>query len=218
MLAASVRGAFRYIIHSLQYNSNNNNIVFGGKKITQVTHARVKRSHSDRRAVRIRTDRRRRSAESGCRRDEAVWFRERSPPPVTGSARYPRRSLRDGRRGVYATSAAVGPVRRTTRRPSGDGPGSADRTVRPGGGINTVATATACIISERSAPARPVSVAPRQHGRVRGGAAVATAAVRERHYWLSFRRRPSPRSLLSSSSTSPPPSLPHTRPPPRAPT
>ncbi|KAF0763874.1 Uncharacterized protein FWK35_00036606 [Aphis craccivora] len=38
------------------------------KKITQVTHTRVNRSHSDRRAVRIRTDRRRRSAESGCRR------------------------------------------------------------------------------------------------------------------------------------------------------
>jgi len=42
--------------------------VLGEKKITQVTHTRVNRSHSDRRAVRRRTDRRRRSAESGCRR------------------------------------------------------------------------------------------------------------------------------------------------------
>lgn len=59
----------------------------GEKKITQVTHARVNRSHSDRRAVRIRTDRRPRSAESGCRPSRLA----RPLPPPT-STHTPHRS------------------------------------------------------------------------------------------------------------------------------
>lgn len=62
----------------------------GEKKITQVTHARVNRSHSDRRAVRIRTDRRPRSAESGCRPSRLA--RPLPPPPSRPTTHTPHRS------------------------------------------------------------------------------------------------------------------------------
>lgn len=118
--------------------------VLGEKKITQVTHTRVNRSHSGRRAVRIRTDRRRRSAESGCRRARGGvpaalpragggdGGRERETvtgwsethraagTAVSAPLRFPRRQPR-----VNAQAAPVGPERAAAPRPSGDGPGSA---------------------------------------------------------------------------------------------
>lgn len=141
------------------------------KKITQVTHTRVNRSHSDRRAVRIRTDRRRRSAESGCRRARGGVPAARSRvrggdggrerETATGGSetlraagtavraprRFPRRRLR-----VHAQAVPVGPERAATPHPSGDGPGSAD------GGAprrqTAVATATACTLSRTVVRAR----------------------------------------------------------------
>lgn len=151
----------------------------GKKNITQVTHARVNRSHSDRRAVRIRTDRRPRSAESGCRpsrlarplpphpaattaaaarradnphpapqrRSNVIPLPTRSParyrtvldrfplrpaPPLPPT-RTPAAPPRYGRGACTAAAAAVGPERRTTRRPSGAGPGSVVTAGRPGG-------------------------------------------------------------------------------------
>lgn len=94
----------------------------GEKKITQVTHTRVNRSHSDRRAVRIRTDR-------AVRRERLPRWRVPSPrsrrsfaPTTVG----PRPPVRAPPLGVCArtAAAAVGPGRRWTRRPSaGTGPG-----------------------------------------------------------------------------------------------
>lgn len=94
----------------------------GEKKITQVTHTRVNRSHSDRRAVRIRTDR-------AVRRERLPRWRVPSPrsrrslaPTTVG----PRPPVRAPPLGVCArtAAAAVGPGRQWTRRPSaGTGPG-----------------------------------------------------------------------------------------------
>jgi len=115
------------------------------KNITQVTHTRVNRSHSGRRAVRIRTDRRRRSAESGCRRarggvpavrpraggGDAGRERETAAGGsethgAAGTAGRAPRSFPRRRSRVHAQAAPVGPERAAAPRPPGDGPGSAD--------------------------------------------------------------------------------------------
>lgn len=184
------------------------------------------RSHSDRRAVRIRTDRRRRSAESGCR--EVVFRESASPPPAAALRASVIPAARPPAGACTRRPRRLGPGAR--RRSAQPGPGPGQLTVgRPGAAVNTVATATACTLvsadARRSvcvrfrvflracARAQPacacVRVCARQRGRRRQGAPLLIVVRRPPP--PSPPPPPPPPPLLSTSSSPPPPLVPTTK-------